>query len=141
MERLWDCGRYTWAYYSSKIEFFLNQVPPFKSLSWLNFITPRMKDSTRSFNVLKLFFFKGLKNQLKNFIKKCDTCQCNKAKHTTPAGLLQPLPIPSQTWEDISMDFINGLPSSNGFTTIFVVVDRLSKYAHFIAIKHPYIAP
>ncbi|KAK9114629.1 hypothetical protein Syun_021426 [Stephania yunnanensis] len=62
-----------------------------------------------------------------------------KAKQVTPAGLLQPL-ILSQIWEDISMGFITGLPISRGKSIIFVVVDRLLKYAHFKPLSHPYIA-
>ena len=51
------------------------------------------------------------------------------------------MPIPTQVWTNISMDFIDGLPSSKGKTVLFMVVDRLSKYAHFIPMSHPYIAP
>ena len=52
--------------------------------------------------------------------------------------LFQPLPVPSQAWEVISLDFIEGLPISDRYNTILVVVDKFSKYGHFIPIHHPY---
>jgi len=73
-------------------------------------------------------------------IKHFDTCaQCKYETVATP-GLLQPLPIPSQIWESITMDFIEGLPKSNGKDTIWVVINLMSKYAHFLALSHPYTA-
>ncbi|GKC68033.1 transposon Tf2-12 polyprotein [Tanacetum coccineum] len=86
------------------------------------------------------FWWSGIKDGVKRFIHDCHVCQRFKTESCRPAGLLQPLPIPSRIWEDISMDFIEGLPPSNGFTTIMVVVDRLSKYAHFVLIRHPFTA-
>ena len=56
-------------------------------------------------------------------------------------GYLQPLPIPVWKWEDISMDFIVGLPrTTNGYNSIWVIVDHLTKSAHFISVKIPYTA-
>jgi predicted SPOUT superfamily RNA methylase MTH1 len=64
-----------------------------------------------------------------------------KDVHLKTAGMLQPLPIPSWKWEDISMDFITGLPkTSRGFDSIWVIVDRLTKSAHFIPVKTDYRA-
>jgi hypothetical protein len=69
-------------------------------------------------HIKSVFYWQGMKQQFKAFIKHCDVCQRLKASNTKPAGLLQPLPIPSQIWTDISMDFIDGLPLSHGKTPI-----------------------
>lgn len=77
---------------------------------------------------------------VESFIKQCEVCQHAKHSLNHPMGLLQPLPIPEGVWRDISMDFNEGLPKSEGYSVILVVVDRLTKFAHFIPIKHPYPA-
>lgn len=86
------------------------------------------------------FYWKGMKREVRQHIQHCRVCQHNKYETALPAGLLQPLPIPNRPWSDISMDFIYGLPLSKGYSVIFVVVDRLTKYSHFIALSHPYSA-
>lgn len=91
--------------------------------------------------VKKLFAWAGLKAAVEDYVKQCEVCQHSKHEHTKPAGKLQPLPVPTGPWQDISMDFIDGLPKSEGFDSIMVVVDRLTKFAHFIPLKHPYSAP
>jgi hypothetical protein len=80
-----------------------------------------------------------MRKDLKKFIREYEICQQNKYENTSPAVLLQPLPIPTQIWSDISMDFIEGLPLSHGHSMILVVVDRLSKYNHFFF--YPYHIP
>ncbi|GKV13501.1 hypothetical protein SLEP1_g24501 [Rubroshorea leprosula] len=87
-----------------------------------------------------LFYWKGLEKDVRQYIRQCDVCQRYKPKNTPTPGLLQPLPIPEAIWTQVSMDFITGLPKSYGKDAIFVVVDRLTKYAHFIALQHPYSA-
>lgn len=85
-------------------------------------------------------YWTGMQKRIRDFVRACDVCQRQKYAATTPGGLLQPLPIPNAIWEDLSIDFITGLPKSRGFEAVLVVVDRLSKYSHFILLKHPYTA-
>ncbi|KAE8716635.1 Protein NRT1/ PTR FAMILY 3.1 [Hibiscus syriacus] len=66
------------------------------------------------------------------YVKTCLVCQQDKIEAKKPVGLLQPLPIPERPWESISMDFIIGLPKTDGLSSIMVVVDRFSKYVTFI---------
>jgi hypothetical protein len=65
-------------------------------------------------------------------------CQRNKGEIVKSLGTLQPLPIPPAIWKDISIDFITSLPKSENKSVIMMVVDRLSKYAHFCALQHPF---
>jgi hypothetical protein len=77
-----------------------------------------------------------LKKYIAEYLGKCIECQQVKAEHRHPAGLLQPLPIPEWKCETISMDFITGLPTlTKQNNAIMVVVDKLSKSAHFILVK------
>lgn len=80
------------------------------------------------------FYWKNMRKDMENFISKCLVCQQTKYMTQPATGLLQPLSTPKEVWDDISMNFIVGLPKSKGYTVIFVVVDRLTKYAHFGAL-------
>jgi hypothetical protein len=90
--------------------------------------------------VKKLFCWKGLKHDVQQFVQQCQVCQQAKHLHTHPQGLLQPLPIPEGAWQNISLNFIEGLPKSEGYNVILIVVDRFTKYAHFLPLKHPFTA-
>ncbi|KZV31629.1 peroxidase 64 [Dorcoceras hygrometricum] len=90
--------------------------------------------------IANCFYWPGMKGEVYQFVAECLVCQQHKYQATKPAGVLQPLPVPEQIWEDISMAFISGMTKSQGFEVLFVVVDRLSKYGHFILLKHPYTA-
>jgi hypothetical protein len=90
--------------------------------------------------VEKEFFWDGLKTDFQRFVAECLVCQKHKVETIKSPGLLQPLAIPSQCWEEVSMDFITGLPKSEGNIVIMVIVDRLTKYTHFSALSHPFKA-
>ena len=83
-----------------------------------------------------------MKKEVTAYVARCDTCCRVKAIHMKPAGLLQPLSTPSWKWDDISMDFILGLPTTQkGHNLIWVIVDRLTKTAHFLPVKTEYRPP
>jgi hypothetical protein len=80
-----------------------------------------------------------MKREIAKYVFECDTCRRVKADHLIPTGNLQPLSIPEWKWEDICMDFIVGLPrTSHGHYTIWVIMDRLTKLAHFIPVAMTY---
>src|SRR5579883_1549543 len=98
--------------------------------------------STKMYQDLKQnLWWTRMKREIAKYMAECDTCQRIKASHLKAAGQLQPLPIPSWKWEDISMDFIVGLPTtSQHHDLIWVIVDRLTKSAHFIPVHSTYRA-
>lgn len=113
-----------------------------KIINWLH-SSPESGHSGRELTlkrVQSLFHWKGLTTDVRVFFRQCKQYQSSKYDTAASPGLLQPLPIPEAVWFDISMDFITGLPKSAGYDVIFVVVDRLSKYSHFMALSHPYSA-
>jgi hypothetical protein len=85
------------------------------------------------------YWWTKMKIEIALFVAKCDTCRRVKAVHMKTAGPLQSLSIPTCKWEDISMDFVVGLPkTSKGYDSIWVIVDRLTKTAHFLPVKVRY---
>ena len=81
-----------------------------------------------------------MKSDLKQHIKECGVCQQMKHETCKLAGLIQPLPIPIRPWAAVSMDFVSGLPTSQRLDIVMVVMDRLTKYVHFIGLSYPYFA-
>ena len=77
---------------------------------------------------------------VKYFVQHCTVCQQAKYERVKYPGLLQPLPILDYAWQVVSLDFIEGLPKSQTYDCILVVVDKFSKYAHFVPLKHPFTA-
>lgn len=92
---------------------------------------------TKTLKLLQRFFWwPSMRADVERYVRECHSCQTVKSRNELPHGLLEPLPIPEAPWESMSMDFITALPESvRGHDTIMVVVDRLTKLAHFIPMK------
>lgn len=119
-------------------------VSPFrKSIIEWHHSSPEAGHSGRdgtTMRVKRRFYWKGMNKDIKQFVRECVVCQAAKYEPIASPRLLQPLDIPEEVWKNVSMDFITGLPKSMHRDTIIVVVERLSKYAHFIPLTHPYTA-
>ena len=99
--------------------------------------------STKMYLDLKeKYWWYGLKRDVAEYVAICDTCQRVKAEYQRLAGLLQPMKIPEWKWEEVDMNFIVGLPrTQKGYDSIWMIVDRLTKVAHFIPVKTHYKGP
>lgn len=87
-----------------------------------------------------VFAWPKMRSSVTAFVQACTTCQQAKPDRQKYPGLLEPLPVPKQAWQMVSMDFVEGLPQSGRFNCILVVVDKFSKYSHFIPLAHPFSA-
>lgn len=90
--------------------------------------------------IKSLFSWPHMKDTIQQQLNACSICLQSKPDRAKYPGLLQPLPVPDGAWQIISMDFIEGLPRSNKQDCILVVVDKFSKYAHFMTLSHPFSA-
>jgi transposase InsO family protein len=87
-------------------------------------------------DVKQSYSWPGMKRDIAKYVAECDVCRRVKAEHQRPTGVLKPLDIPYWKWDKIEMDFVTGFPKSKrGNDAIFVVIDRLSKVAHFLPVK------
>ncbi|KAI3792250.1 hypothetical protein L2E82_06124 [Cichorium intybus] len=96
--------------------------------------------STRMYHNLKPYYWwPGMKRDVGHFVENCLTCLQVKANHQKPYGAVQPLTVPKKKWDEITMDFITKLPRTpRGYDSIWVIVDRLTKSAHFIPIREDF---
>ena len=99
-------------------------------------------DQSRTLELVRRdYTWPGVWKYVKDYVKSCTICARAKTPRHRPYGLLKQLPIPERPWDSISMDFIEQLPSSSGFTAILVVVDRLSKQAIFVPTYNTIMSP
>ena len=92
---------------------------------------------TKIYRDLQMNFWQHkMKRSVARSVATCQVCQQVKAEHQRVAGLLRPLPIPEWKWQHVTIDFVTGLPqSTQGSDTVWVIVDRLTKFAHFIPFR------
>uniref|UniRef100_A0A3B3HJF8 Gypsy retrotransposon integrase-like protein 1 n=1 Tax=Oryzias latipes TaxID=8090 RepID=A0A3B3HJF8_ORYLA len=90
---------------------------------------------TRTLHLIRRrFFWPSMNKDVREYITACSTCARSKTSNSPPSGLLQPLPTPNRPWSHISIDFVTGLPVSQGNSVILTVIDRFSKFVHFIPL-------
>uniref|UniRef100_A0A8C6P7M8 Gypsy retrotransposon integrase-like protein 1 n=3 Tax=Nothobranchius furzeri TaxID=105023 RepID=A0A8C6P7M8_NOTFU len=85
--------------------------------------------------IRRTFWWPAMYRDVKDYVSGCHICAQQKGDHRAPAGLLNPLPTPSRPWSHVALDFVCGLPNSQGFNTILTIVDRFSKACHLIPLK------
>jgi hypothetical protein len=90
--------------------------------------------------IRRLFTWPIMKMHVLQYVHCCTICQQAKSDIAASSSLLQPLTIPQQPWEMITMDFVEGLPQSSKFNCLWVIVDKRTKFAHFLPLAHPYTA-
>lgn len=90
--------------------------------------------------IKNLFYCPGMKSDILARVQSCEICQKAKPDRSKYPGLLQPIPVPPTAWDVISMDFVEGLPVSGTTNSILVVIDKFTKFGHFLPLHHPFIA-
>ena len=90
--------------------------------------------------IKSLFAWPKMKEHVKTYVQQCTVCQQAKSEHIKLPGLLNPLPIPTEAWSIISLDFVEGLPKSGSYNSILVVIDKYTKYGYFIQLADPFTA-
>lgn len=83
------------------------------------------------------YYWPGMRDDVAEYVKTCLVCQQGKVERDRLLGLLEPLPVPQRPWESVPIDFLAALPKVGEYGSILVVVDRLTKYAHFFPLSHP----
>jgi hypothetical protein len=90
--------------------------------------------------IRKLFAWPKMKQRTREFVQACTICQQAKSERVCYPTLLEPLPVPTAARQMVTMDFVEGLPTSGNANSVMVVVDKFTRYAHFIPLHHPFTA-